>query len=1507
MLTWKNRSCFPVNILLVVLVLTTCVLGEDYSVTKTLAGPEWNYLDRPSPKTYWGLWQPPLNQMGIRYRFGVRPSLLTINLRCPVEITVSCNQDQAAGGKTLELKVNAKPTDAVNGKTFDSNFGASFPTQAQYGFFSCDLIPDILPWRDLPVDMWGCVAMIPKYGSTIVSAVENVSVGMQSENALPLGDTPANYADPRELISIDLKDFITDAEKAKNPEEWDIAQKIWNKIPSNVKKSVKLAIKVATQINDETAENKAIAYIGKGFEVVSNAGVVALEGHPSWKVTGEELNLLLRVRIPDRASSGVYPLTFTEPEQEQTISFPISPYVSDTDSLEVIVDSATYRFKVEQCLKGHVIFSSAIDLEFGPDPKLADLTQAVKTYDEDEAATFVIPLQACTDILTAFHGKGGRNAIQLWWSSPIVKTKGTIFYRKKNTSSWLNKKENTFKIAHTFFVTGLQNETEYEFKLVAEDTAENEYPTLGPITVSTTDDAHVDFTKDKLTQGNALAINKKPTVNVNNGTATLNWETNVNASTEVFLSPLNTFELYTSAIKHENEGVSVSGINSVSGDRELVTKHNISIPNLEPGMTYYFAARSWTFEDDDPSKDGLAYVHSIGNFTIDPLPESPSIRIKVQSGSNPVENICVTSKQNGNYPLMTWTTGSDGRTEPIPVEPGGSYTFAVTDHPCYIDKSTQKSFNNSAHGEQSTQTLSLTRKTRPQGGYVLDLDGNPVKNASINMVGKNCTTTSNTTGYYAFTLSEVENAGLSAGDTVELKITKTGYLEYKNTVTANTDCCGYLTAETCLLTGETVPVTITIKKMGDVGVSGASVVLERSNTNIELPQTNSQGISSLSIPYGSLTTTVPNALVKKYTLTVTPPEDSKLQAVTLQNVELAAGENLVLELYLPPIPPVYLEDLAITNTGSGIKANVYFSEVSKSFIKCITPDGESETRPWTSSATDSFSWQISNKTPGLYTFTIEAQNVLGGDVSTFGPFEHLRWSAGDWNLSVTPNTHDTITVQWNAFPAISTFSHYILTIEGQTTPVSIDDRDIVKHVQTNLQGLIPGNKKTVTIQAIGQDNAILAEGTATFTAVSKSPVIEEFTIEPVRVAVGQQVTLNALVTDPDSNIRKYQVKAQDKEAEFEEQLIARTCNDNNLQIEETFALERAGKCEVTFIVEDELSRDAKSVKLEVLDIKIPGLGWKESPPSRIEATEPCPVTLGIEGDREFVSHTEIAIDWGDGNEQICSPEMIKKADMQPTFSHVYQEGGNFNITMTPVFRDGTVYMTGDTLKKRISVKVNQPKVRLLDEGKTNKRIFNLDIEAGTFPISLWTLDFGDSKNMEGTGMPPKQVIHYYPPNLEKRDRKKYEATLSIVDTKGNEVNDSEQVTVPAGSQELPPASGEGLQPVNESRPTTEGDLSITCTIPDSARTGETIRISAQVSERGKKAVPRTAVVLSINGRETERKTIQIKERQTTEIDFNFEVPSSERQIEVQLQIIKPSNFLDTNSNNDMVKKTVSIR
>ena len=1505
MATQKHRFTVWMSSLIVIFAVSTCMYGEDFSATKSVPGPEWDYLDRPSPKTYWGDWQPPTGQMGIRYRFGVRPSLLTISVRCPIEITVQCDQDQAVGGKTLALKVKARPVDALDGKTFDSNFGASFPSQAQYGFFSCAFIPDILPWRDLPLDMWSCVGMIPKYGSTVVSAVENVSVSMQSEDALPLGDTPANYEDPRELISVDLKEFITDAEQAKDPEDWDIAQKTWNKIPSTVKKRVKLAIKVATQVNDHTAENKALRYVGKGFEVISNAGVLALEGHPSWKVTGEALNLLVRVRIADRATSGVYPLTFTDSDEEQTIHFPISPYVSNTDSLEVIVDSVTYCFKVEQCLKGHVIFSSAVDLEFGPDPKLADLARAVRTYDEDEAATFTIPLQACTDTLSAFHGRGGRNAIQLWWASPVVKTKGKILYRKKNTGSWRSKKENAFKTAHTCFLTGLQKQTQYEFKLDAEDAAGNEYPTLGPITVSTNNDQSIRFTSNKLVQDD-LEFDRQPTVTVNDNTATVKWKTSVNASTEVFLSPLSSFELYTSAIKHANGGVSVSGISSVSGDRELVTNHQIEIPNLEPGTKHYYVARSWTFEADDPSKNPLCNVHCTGSFTTDPLPEPPSMRVKVQCDGDPLEGICVTSKQTGDHPLMTWTTGSDGRTEPIPVVQGERYTFAVADNPCFKDESVQKSFSNSAHGEQSTRLLSLDRRSQPHSGRVLDLDGEPVSGASVSIDGENCTTSTNSAGYYAFDYSDLRDAGLDTGDTVELEITKDGYLEYHNTVAGTINGCGYLSADTCMLTNEMVPVTVTVKKIGDTAVSGASVLL-RSRTDTELPTTNSQGISSTSVPYGNLITCESNALVKKYAIVITPPEDSDLQSVTRRNVELAAGEQTDVEVYLPPIPPAHLEEAKFINIRSKIKANIWFSETCNSFVECTTPEGETVTRPWDSSPTNSFSWHIYETAPGLYTFTIEAQNHLGGDINTFGPFEHLRWSEENWNLSATPNTHDTVTVRWSQFPGISTFSHYLLTVVGKPNPVEITDRNTIRYIAGNLQGLVPGDKEDVFIKAMGPDGAILAEGDTTYTAVSKSPVVEEFAVEPLRVATGQEVMLSAVVADPDSNVRKYEVKAQDKEAEFDEQLAKSSCNDDTLQIQESFVIERAGQCEVILVVEDEFSRDARKAKLEVLDVTAPHIDWKERPPSRVEATEPCLAIIGIEGDRKILAHTELLVDWGDGSRQKYSPDMIKKSRLNPTLSHVYQEEGRFELMVTPVFQDGTAYLEGDALERRISVNVDPPEVRLSDKGKTNKRIFSLDVETGTFPIARWTLDFGDGKKSEGTGLPPQTLVHYYPLVPERSHSKKYTAAVTIVDAKGEQVTDEHRVSVPSGSNERPPSPGEELHPINGERPVTKGDLSVTCAAPSYAKAGQTIRIDAQVHERGRKAVPRIALILSLNGRQAERKTLQVKEGKDTKIAFSVKVPQRGNRFEVRLEVVAPSDFSDTNARNNVVEKTIRIR
>ncbi len=140
------------------------------------------------PETYWTPWLPLGTQSIFRFRF----STGTISVKCPVKLTFKYDPEKVRAGGDVTVKVKAELVGA-NHNTFESAFGLHLPNEIQIGFFGITGIPDILPWKTLPVDLCGILQNIPGLGPTasqtignICSAIENVGVNTASRNALPL-------------------------------------------------------------------------------------------------------------------------------------------------------------------------------------------------------------------------------------------------------------------------------------------------------------------------------------------------------------------------------------------------------------------------------------------------------------------------------------------------------------------------------------------------------------------------------------------------------------------------------------------------------------------------------------------------------------------------------------------------------------------------------------------------------------------------------------------------------------------------------------------------------------------------------------------------------------------------------------------------------------------------------------------------------------------------------------------------------------------------------------------------------------------------------------------------------------------------------------------------------------------------------------------------------------------------------------------------------------------------
>jgi hypothetical protein len=761
-------------------------LAATQSVTKTLEVP-WSLDDKPPPKEYWSPWAPLPWYTVVRYAVGFRASTGSVNVRAPYKLTFAYDNAQNQGGQNLALKIKVEPTTPTGAKSFDAAFGVALPSRLQVGFIGISGLPSILPWWDAPVDLWGLLALVPEIGSTISSAVSNIGVNMSSTEAMPLG-TSKEYHNAREIISVDLKDLVTDAEAGGKPK--DMATKLWDKIPGSVKDGIVNGIKLAKFIGDNTqAKAIAIDYLATGLDVIENAGVLSLGADPSWRVAGDKLTVNLRYRVPGRAFSGTVPLFFTASGQEQTVNIPLPMFVSDSDKLEVLVDQLTYEFRLFQTMKAHATFSSALKIELGDTEKVVRWVRAGKSYPEDEANRLQVPLRALTGQIMDFKARGGFGALQVYYASPNMPVKGTVrVFAGAATTPVTQVQEANFGVAHSIFVTGLTKSTDYRIELSYVDTAGVVVQHPQPATTRTSAQSAMGSAWGQTNVGSGDTMMGTPTFTATATSMSATWTTTKPSSTELFISPVSDFSLYIAGIKHVGGGVSSAYCENVPGVKEMVTNHNLTVPGLEPGTTYQVFTRSWHHQDNDPSKavlDGLAYRTTITTQSVPP-PPTTVVRVVDVKGTG-VGGVPVSVAKSGSGLRWVFVTGADGRTPQVGLEPGGSYAVQVTGAGCYADASANLSVPGGQVGALAETVVTLV--PRPAGGgSVVDATGKPLA-ATVRRLDNGQTANAGADGRYTFTGA--------ASPSTPVEATLDGYLSQRTT--GSIDACGGYSAPALVL------------------------------------------------------------------------------------------------------------------------------------------------------------------------------------------------------------------------------------------------------------------------------------------------------------------------------------------------------------------------------------------------------------------------------------------------------------------------------------------------------------------------------------------------------------------------------------------------------------------------------------------------------------------------------------------------------------------------------------
>jgi hypothetical protein len=441
-------------------VLIACVcmslfpLHYSYALPETvtrvieLDGPSWNYAG-PIPETYYTPWLP-LPSIFVRTRIGARFSSSTINLKCPMKVSISYDPAKAMPGSSVPIEVNIEPTTPQSGYVFESAFEVYLPSDVQVGFVGEQGIPDsILPWRAIDCNLWDLLGFIPNVDADIAVARNVIGVNMRSgkdsdNNQLPLNKSK-EYHDTRVLI--DLTDTVLSNDVIKEA----LTNKLYGKIPDPALTSLKLLL----------TENEIKVKIGAGIEKFAKLASLKIKGDLSYKVKGQKFELRLHYQVPGKAM-GEIPFSQMSPTAKVQNNIHIPYSAKPTDDLQMKVVNVGYYFTLFQTLKIQVSIPIIGDVDIVNCTNT--ITQKAITVDVPaDKGNFTIPLdkyRADTQLPRNPSGTNGEDLLQEEDDLPVMKTGWTTPRFTGNKLSVGSAAPNSLKHADAEVGEGKKNDEE---------------------------------------------------------------------------------------------------------------------------------------------------------------------------------------------------------------------------------------------------------------------------------------------------------------------------------------------------------------------------------------------------------------------------------------------------------------------------------------------------------------------------------------------------------------------------------------------------------------------------------------------------------------------------------------------------------------------------------------------------------------------------------------------------------------------------------------------------------------------------------------------------------------------------------------------------------------------------------------------------------------------------------------------------------------------------------------
>ena len=446
--------------------------------------------------------------------------------------------------------------------------------------------------------------------------------------------------------------------------------------------------------------------------------------------------------------------------------------------------------------------------------------------------------------------------------------------------------------------------------------------------------------------------------------------------------------------------------------------------------------------------------------------------------------------------------------------------------------------------------------------------------------------------------------------------------------------------------------------------------------------------------------------------------------------------------------------------------------------------------------------------------------------------------------------------------------------------------------------------------------------------------IENFKTEPEVAGLGDEITVTAQLSNPDTDIGKiYLILDEDnKNPIYEENVSSKT-----FQLSHTFQSSEKKKHLLGLVLGDSSDIPKEEVIFTVLGIEKPQI-LLESVPDECNIRENCDVRIKINNFAEVGRNLSYTIDWGDASTE---ERRLKKLGENGSFtlSHAYADAGECTISVTVTAKSKKNSLTSTAVTADVNIKFVVPQVQLTRDTSRryeNNQLFHIKTSQGSYPIT-WTLDFGGGQVLSGQGSVDRDVSHFYPGAA----RGGIQVVFEVVDSKNNEYtknvhfriqNDAvapppSDVGQPSSGAGQPPQSiSEDIQPrprlspkpakpeprqAERAKPPVEQDtkkpsaidLSIKKIYVSSKLTvGKKVSITVTLQNHGPEGIDKCTISLSTSDGLKEDQVVSLKKKGSKKVKFSW----TPKKAGSQTLLASVECVGDTDSSNNTMRKKIMV-